>query len=75
MTDERLKEIKLHTIAKYNGKEYELENLLNDLLYRIDLLEIRINNAIDYVDDLDNCYIDVEKQERIIKILRGEIKW
>lgn len=68
------KEIKLHTIAEYNGKEYELENLLNDLLYRIDLLEIRINKAIDYIDDLDNVYIDDKKQDKILNILRGKDK-
>ena len=85
-----INEIKLHTIAEYNGKEYELENLLNDLLYRIDLLEIRINKAIDYIentplytetydynmeDNLELNYVSDEKAHNdLLDILRGEDK-
>jgi len=48
------KEITLHTIAEYNGTEYELENLLNDLLYKIDQLEQELQRKDNIINDLKN---------------------
>ena len=55
------KQINLHTIAEYNGTEYELENLLNDLLYKIDQLEQELqrkdNNWNELKEFILNHYI------------------
>lgn len=47
------REISLHTIALYNGTEYELENLLNDLLYKIDQLEQELQRKNNIINSLE----------------------
>ena len=47
------KEIKLHTIATFQDKEYELEELLNELLKENFKLQQRIDKAIEYINKTD----------------------
>lgn len=51
------REISLHTIALYNGTEYELENLLNSLLYKIDQLQQELQRKDNNWNELKR-YVD-----------------
>ena len=79
------KEIKLHTIATYNNKQYELQDLLNNLVNSNLKLQQRINKAIElnkqiksfvYNEMVDRCVpgstelYDLVNEE--LKILGGE---
>ena len=44
-------EIKLHTIATYNNKQYELQDLLNNLVNSNLKLQQRIDKAIEYIEN------------------------
>lgn len=45
-------EIKLHTIATMNGKEYELEDVCNGLYKMLNEKDKKINKAIHQLDNL-----------------------
>ena len=70
-------EIKLHTIATFQGKEYELEELLNELLKENFKLQNKINKAIEYIDEMCLCssgyfdYGDDLSPKHIVDILKG----
>ena len=70
------REISLHTIALYNGTEYELENLLNSLLYKIDQLEQELQRK-DNIIDKAITYIQTEYESltddtHLLNILKGK---
>lgn len=56
------KTIELHTIATFQGKEYELENLLNDLLNKLEEKDKeieRLNKKLkEYEKDYDRIYTE-----------------
>ena len=47
------KEIELHIIATYQGKEYELENLLNGLLNKLEEKDNEIERLNNIIDELE----------------------
>lgn len=55
------KQIELHTIATFQGEEYELENLLNGLLNKLEEKDKeieRLNNIIDEFNKwCDDCIV------------------
>ena len=72
------KEIKLHTIATFQDKEYELEELLNELLkenfklqQRIDKYEKVINELREYMLDID-YKMGWQYANKLDKLLEGE---
>ena len=65
-------EIKLHTIAVYNNKEYELQDLLNGLLNKLNIIEEYIKELDDETDDTCLYQITKETKEKLLSILRGD---
>lgn len=59
-------EIKLHTIAIFQGKEYELEELLNNLLKKINEKDKIIDKAIEYIEN-KNKYLDSENYYQVFE--------
>ena len=60
------KTIELHTIATFQGKEYELENLLNGLLNKLEEKDKeikRLNNIIERIDSFVDRTITVIEQQ------------
>ena len=64
------KEIKLHTIATYNNKQYELQDLLNNLVNSNLKLQQRIDKAIEYVKEHRN-YAHTIDIDDLLEILKG----
>lgn len=56
------KEIKLHTIAIFNNKEYELEELMNNLLNKLEAYENMRKEAIKFIKE-DACVFDNPLEE------------
>ena len=71
MSEETVK-IKLHTIATYNDKEYELEELCNNLLETIDEKQNKIDKALYFMESENLSYFPNEK--KLVDILKGEDK-
>ena len=65
-------EIKLHTIAVYNNKEYELQDLLNGMLNKLNIIEEYIKELDDETDDTCLYQITKETKEKLMSILRGD---
>ena len=68
------KEIKLHTIATFQDKEYELEELLNELLKENFKLQQRIDKALKELDTYRINFdfpsfadVTIEKTRKILK--------
>lgn len=51
------KTIQLHTIATFQGKEYELENLLNDLLNKLEEKDKEIERLKAREEECMNAYL------------------
>lgn len=72
------KEIKLHTIATFQGKECELEELLNILLKKINEKDKRIDKAIEFMDTLCDEYADDDYDikckvfDKLYQVLKGD---
>ena len=64
-------EIKLHTIAVYNNEEYELQDLLNGLLNKLNIIEQYIKELDDETDDTCLYQITKETKEYLLNILNG----
>ena len=64
-------EINLITIAFYQGKEYNLEDLLNGLLNKLNMLEEYIKELDDETDDTCLYQITKETKEYLLNILNG----
>lgn len=76
-------EIKLHTIATYNNKQYELQDLLNNLVNSNLKLQQRIDKAIIYIENESGCtdysgepyyYLDEDELNELLEILKGKEK-
>ena len=65
-------EIKLHIIAVYNNEEYELEDLLNGLLNKLNIIEEYIKELDDETDDICLYQITKETKEKLLSILKGD---
>jgi molecular chaperone GrpE (heat shock protein) len=65
-------EISLITIAFYQGKEYNLEDLLNGLLNKLNMLEEYIKELDDETDDTCLYQITKETKEKLLSILKGD---
>lgn len=64
-------EINLITIAFYQGKEYNLEDLLNGLLNKLNMLEEYIKELDDETDDTCLYQITKETKDNLLNILNG----
>ena len=70
-------EIKLHTIATYNNKQYELQDLLNNLVNSNLKLQQKIDKATELLesqmqDMMGNYFFDDNVAEQLLIILKGE---
>lgn len=63
-------EIELHTIATYNNKRYELQDVLNVLLNENLKSQQRIDKAIEYVKEHRNYAHTIDIDE-LLEILEG----
>ena len=72
------KEIELHIIATYQGKEYELENLLNGLLNKLEEKDNEIERLNNIIDELEKWlkeqyeFIDTISEFPTIKEIQQE---
>ena len=73
--------IELHTIATYNNKQYELQDLLNNLININLKLQQRIDKAIEYVEEHRiknpyhyeyNCFMGNARTSDLLEILKGD---
>lgn len=55
------KEITLHTIATYDDKEYELQDLLNNLLNKLQRKDNNWNELKEFIENELNSNVDKEK--------------
>lgn len=61
------KEIELHTIATFQGKEYELENLLNGLLNKLEEKDKEIEKLNNIIDELEEWFKEYHKSKNKLK--------
>ena len=61
-------------LEKERQKNKELQKRVDFLIDRNDKKQDRIDKAVDYIEHLDNVFIDSKEQDNIVDILKGDNK-